>query len=543
MGMMNHKNGQKKGKVMQNQRIPYQPGLDFGVGVDSATGGRRQFGATGAPQKMQAGITGGDGSFSLFKIEDTHDLETHLGISAEASGGVGLFTASARFSFARDTKVQSSSIMMLMTCTKSFGFTQILKPDLDPSAAPLVANGQVDLFTQRYGDCFVAGVESGGQFFGMIKIDVASESDNTKISGALSGSYGTFSAKVSTDLSEAVKNTHSQVSATLYYQGGNVTTTVRSPDDLFTAKDEWEKTVRDAAEPYAVLLLPWIIANGPNPPNAADLQKQKDVLIACAKLRSQVMDRLNLLEYMTDPLHMNEFQMQAGDADKLAKLHAEVSLDADMIQEAASFAIDNAKQAVEPETYAHTNKGMPNYCLTVFHPSDLPKRCEGEESTLDMVGEGMANADPLIGAIRDAQPVGACRHGFYVGLATEAKNTAWGPGAQSIKDGLDGAAQVGFAIGVAYCLQRNNNIDVAVRGAAVIKADPAVAAVRALEQPAGLYWLGFNIGTGIFGDPTLGALGNTLMGPGSERIRASLDAEGQRGFDAARDFNLKNRRI
>jgi hypothetical protein len=378
--------------AVQNQVVPYQPGLDFGVGVDSATGGRRQFGATGAPQKMQAGITGGDGSFSLLKIEDTHDLETHLGISAEASGGVGLFSASARFDFARNTKVQSSSIMLLMTCTKSFGFTQILKPELDVSAGPLVANGQADLFTQRYGDCFVAGVESGGQFFGMIKIDVASETDSTKISAALSGSYGTFSGKVSTDLSEAVKNTHSQVSATLYYQGGNVTTTVRSPDDLFAAKDEWERSVRDAAEPYAVLLLPWIIANGPNPPNTADLLKQKDVLIACSRLRSQAMDRLNLLEYMTDPMHMNDFRMQPGDADRLSKLHAGVSLDVDMIQEAASFAINNAKQAVEPETYARTNKGRSNYSLTIVPPSDLPKRIAGKEVQLIKVPE-LVNLD------------------------------------------------------------------------------------------------------------------------------------------------------
>jgi hypothetical protein len=367
---------------MQNQIVPYQPGLDFGVGVDSATGGRRQYGAIGTPQKMQAGITGGDGSFSLLRIEDTHDLETHLGISAEASGGVGLFSASARFSFARDTKVQSSSIMILMTCTKSFGFTQILRPDLDPSAAQLVANGQAEPFTERYGDCFVAGIESGGQFFGMIRIDVASETDNTKISGALSGSYGTFSAKVSTDLNEAVKNTHSKVSATLYYEGGNVTTTVRTPDDLFTAKDEWERSVANMAKPYAVLLLPWIIANGPNPPNAADLQKQRDVLIACAKLRSQVMDRLNLLEYIMDPLHLNDFQIQPGDADKLSKLHAAVSLDADIVQEAASFALDNVKEAVEPETYARTKKGLPNYSLTVVLQSDLPKRIAGKEVPL-----------------------------------------------------------------------------------------------------------------------------------------------------------------
>ncbi len=55
--------------------------------------------------------------------------------------------------------------------------------------------------------------------------------------------------------------------------------------------------------------------------------------------------------------------------------------------------------------------------------------------------------------------------------------------------------------------------------------------------------MAFDIGTGIFGNPARGAQGNTLMGPGSEKIRASLDGAGQRGFDAARDFNLKARHV
>lgn len=66
-------------------------------------------------------------------------------------------------------------------------------------------------------------------------------------------------------------------------------------------------------------------------------------------------------------------------------------------------------------------------------------------------------------------------------------------------------------------------------------------AARALDQPAGLAWLGFDLGTGVFGDPTKGAIGSTVMGPGAERIRASLDADGQRGFDAARAFNVGRR--
>ena len=52
------------------------------------------------------------------------------------------------------------------------------------------------------------------------------------------------------------------------------------------------------------------------------------------------------------------------------------------------------------------------------------------------------------------------------------------------------------------------------------------------------YWLGFDIATGLFGDPALGADGKTAVGPGSQRIRDALSITGQRGFDAAAAFHL-----
>ena len=55
-------------------------------------------------------------------------------------------------------------------------------------------------------------------------------------------------------------------------------------------------------------------------------------------------------------------------------------------------------------------------------------------------------------------------------------------------------------------------------------------AVRLLGLSAGLYCLGFDIATGVFGDSRLGALANTLLGPGTEKIRASLGRDGQDGF-------------
>ena len=77
----------------------------------------------------------------------------------------------------------------------------------------------------------------------------------------------------------------------------------------------------------------------------------------------------------------------------------------------------------------------------------------------------------------------------------------------------------------------------AATGAKIAQIDPAVAQARSAETGA-FYQLGFDIATGLFGDPALGAKGNTATGPGSGRIRDSLSAAGQRGFDASVKFHL-----
>ena len=360
---------------MDNTFVQYQFGYDYGIGVKSSTGGRMQLGAVGNPTPVKD-AAGGSGGFQMIKIEQTSDLEDHLGISADASGGVGLFSASDRFNFSKDCKIQQNSIALLLTCSQVNGFTQIDQPVLDPAAAGLVQNGQLDLFEERYGDCFVGGLLTGGEFFGVIRIDVKTEQDKQDIENSLSGSYGPFSADVSVSVQNSMKQTNSQAETFLYYEGGNVQIKPQSPADLFAAADQWSQSVLQTPKPYKALLLPWILANGPNPPNAADLEHQRDVLIACARLRSQVIDRMNVLEYMGLPEHQDEFVMVSPYPDRLAQLHAAVSQDYDLVEQAASYAIDNPKLAVEPETFARTVKSMPSYTITVL-PTDLPKRLDG----------------------------------------------------------------------------------------------------------------------------------------------------------------------
>jgi hypothetical protein len=125
-------------------------------------------------------------------------------------------------------------------------------------------------------------------------------------------------------------------------------------------------------------------------------------------------------------------------------------------------------------------------------------------------------------------------------------HTAWGPGKQRILDSLSADEQIGFKDAATFCLILNNNAVFAAKGAVIANANPVVAAART-QVSSGLFWLGFDIATGIFGDPSLGAQGNTALGPGSEKIRSTVgDVEhilltsdfAVRGFDASVHLHL-----
>ncbi len=152
-------------------------------------------------------------------------------------------------------------------------------------------------------------------------------------------------------------------------------------------------------------------------------------------------------------------------------------------------------------------------------------------------GEAVANTEALALELRNRQPAGPSRRGFDIGMAAAEGQTLPGPGKQRIHDSLAPAEREGFDIAVAFSLERNRNADLAAKGTAIAAADQTVAKARTAE-PDVFYWLGFDIATGIFGDPALGALGNTAVGPGSLKIRDSLSAAAQRGFNAAVKFHL-----
>src|SRR5262249_38505091 len=118
--------------------VPY---IDFGVGADLGMGspmGKVVVGPA-TPVERAAGATI---NFQVHRIQSAEELEKALGTDAEASYGSGSFGAnvSARFFYAKRTKIHSSSLFMLVTGHVELEFLSIDDPVLSKDAQALVSS-------------------------------------------------------------------------------------------------------------------------------------------------------------------------------------------------------------------------------------------------------------------------------------------------------------------------------------------------------------------------------------------------------------------
>jgi hypothetical protein len=340
--------------------VPFIDGYDFGIGADLATGSPMGKVVSSAPSGVEhAG--GATVNFTVSRIQTTEELEHALNIDAEASYGCAAFGAgvSARFSFAKSTKVQSSSLFMLVTAQVELDFLSIDDVALNPSAANLI--DRPEDFKMKYGNVFVRGIGRGGLFVGTLRIDTTSSQESEDIAGELQGSYGLFSASAKMKFEEIQKKHRTSIFINMYHEGGPIDLAIRDftdPLELLANANRFLESFRNepdkVARPYYATLAPITIAEGPLPLNAADLEHAQDVLVACAKARSRLLDKINLLEYILDNAGKFDFPPETS-AVEINRCMETFQSDLDLVAACASNAINAPAKACMPSTYAAKN--------------------------------------------------------------------------------------------------------------------------------------------------------------------------------------------
>jgi len=275
--------------------------MDFGMGIDSLTLKPRNPTAVTADALKEVRGSGATQTveFSLLKAETMQDFESTFSFGSDASVTYGLFHGSASFDFAEKHKFHSFSKYVVVSIKVTNTFKQIANPQLGKSGFDLLSNGHTERFQEEFGDSFVLGIQQGGVFFAVLEFTSESQEDFQSLSGALDiGVFGLFDA--SAEFSSAVRQFKGKTKLKVdsFQQGGTDSTVRIDIDGIIERATNFPGEVRNAAESYSVVLLDYKALDLPAPPNAIDFDNARLVLQRFYRLRNQIIQTLNDIEYI-----------------------------------------------------------------------------------------------------------------------------------------------------------------------------------------------------------------------------------------------------
>jgi hypothetical protein len=279
-------------------RMPFRGSATLGRGVNTLTGefiGK----ALNVISKEQA-TTGQEATYDV-QIAETHDsLIESLGLSMEASGRYGLFSAEGKFGLSEKARFNAQSTFVVASCRVQNAFEQIDRAEVLPEAKTLLE--QPDRFKTAFGTSFVRGLQTGGEFYIVLQVTSTSAETQRSLSVAFHTDCQGLIASGNFDMAyKQAKESSSQttqVSVLMYQRAGQdeQISYVSDPAGIIRRLKEFPAIARanpagyecEVAD-YNTLPLPAI--------NQEEVADREMALTDCARLRLKYMTRRNDIEF------------------------------------------------------------------------------------------------------------------------------------------------------------------------------------------------------------------------------------------------------
>lgn len=290
--------------MFQSINMPSTDGMDFGMGVNLLNGQIAGKGVDAGEITRIEKANGQEVSFNLVQINSLEELYSSIGISVEASGHYGLFSAEGKFGYSNEVKFNSQSTFLLARCTVQNAFIQCADAKIKPDAAKLIEQGKIDPFQKRFGDGFVRGMQTGGEFHVVIAITSIDREEQTSIAASLRGKYGGLFAAIEVD-TKLDSNTKSKIAkaelrVSAFQKGGQ-------GDDLSPTNDieavmarlkAFPKIILEHPVPYDVQVASYDTLALPEGPSPTDIQAQKESLADYARIQLKLQSLRNDVEFI-----------------------------------------------------------------------------------------------------------------------------------------------------------------------------------------------------------------------------------------------------
>jgi hypothetical protein len=266
--------------VAQVRRLNYN-GEDIGMGFNSDTGL-----AVGTALKFTTptGIVSQEVSADVTIVTSHTDLMSSLHMSAGLEGRYAFASGSLKTDFAQKTQYNSSSTFVVAKMVVNNVVTRGQNFTLNPDQQHLL-DSQIDVFNRAFGDSFVRGHYTGGEFYAVMRItsvDSKTESNLAfSLHASVQGGIAGVDFKGDFDKANTQADTKSEFSVTFYQKGGvgadEIGTTL-DIDDIKKRLKDFPNAVRDHAFPYFIEVATYDTIPLPLPTK----EQQEDFLIAIA---------------------------------------------------------------------------------------------------------------------------------------------------------------------------------------------------------------------------------------------------------------------
>lgn len=335
---------------MENKIVEYVEGMNYGRGYNRLTGeALPSRSVTGETARIK-NAEGQRVSSSCRITTDVQTLHESLGIGIEAGGSYMGFSASAKVDYANQCDFSSVSTYIIVHITVANAFEDLIDPIFHPDAEELLRTNNTVRFRERFGDCFISGLRTGGEYFAIYQLTSTSETQKESLAADVQASYQGLVAsadlRVKIQQARESKTERVEIKVYIYREGSIRTADITAEDIMETARQFPVEIGEGEAFVYGAMLQDYKTLRSPN--DAFDyyqIQAQQEALAELAKKRFEFMALRDDIAFILK--HSDDFMNPDGTDVNRAPLSADFDTVTtqinDMVDKMSAYSRDASK--------------------------------------------------------------------------------------------------------------------------------------------------------------------------------------------------------
>ncbi|PAZ11590.1 hypothetical protein CLM62_34710, partial [Streptomyces sp. SA15] len=195
---------------------------EIGMGFNSGTG--QAIGSALEGFTVREDTLGGEVRSSITIVSSHDELMENLGMGFEAQGRYGFFSGTAKAKFSEKTNFNSTSTFLIAQVVVENPLRRGKGFKVTAEAKALLDANRHEEFIRAFGDSFVRGLQTGGEFYAVVRITSVSTSTQSELAASLQAEFnglvaaGSFKAEFTKANQSA--STKSEFTATMFQNAG-----------------------------------------------------------------------------------------------------------------------------------------------------------------------------------------------------------------------------------------------------------------------------------------------------------------------------------